>query len=114
MDRFEKRFFKGDIEMSQEDDKFMILREIGKKPESSQRDLSKNLGVSLGKVNYVLRELKKKGLIKINNFSKNPNKINYIYLLTPKGIASKTQLTINFMKRKLKEYEELKSELEKK
>ena len=63
--------YAGGIKMSQEDDKFMILREIDKKPESSQRDLSKSLGVSLGKVNYVLRELKKKGLIKINNFSKN-------------------------------------------
>ena len=60
----------------------------------------------------ILKALKEKGLIKINNFTKNPNKLNYIYVLTPKGIAEKANLTINFMKRKMQEYEDLKKELE--
>ena len=64
-------------------------------------------------MNYCLRALKNKGLIKIKNFNKNKNKLNYIYVLTPKGIAAKTKLTLNFMKRKMAEYDELKSEIEK-
>ena len=76
------------------------------------RDLSKNLGMSLGKLNYCLNALKKKGLIKIKNFNKNPKKLSYAYILTPKGISLKTKLTLNFMKRKMKEYDELKKELE--
>ena len=95
------------------EDEFAVLRKIKKNPESTQRELAKDLGFSLGKLNYCLKALKDKGLIKINNFSKNPNKINYIYILTPKGIAEKTKLTINFMKRKIREYEELKSEIDK-
>jgi|TARA_B100000945_G_scaffold188811_1_gene151555 EPS-associated MarR family transcriptional regulator len=96
------------------EDQFAVLRKIQSRPESTQRELAKDLGFSLGKLNYCLKALKNKGLIKINNFSKNPNKINYIYVLTPKGIAEKTKLTINFMKRKMREYEELKSEINKK
>ena len=93
-------------------DNFNVLREVGKKPGTSQRELSKNLGLSLGKINYCIKALRDKGLIKISNFSKNPNKLKYVYILTPKGVASKTRLTIDFMKRKMKEYEELKKELE--
>ena len=93
-------------------DKFEILRRIVKQPNSTQRDLARDLDLSLGKVNYCMKALKEKGFIKINNFKKNPNKINYIYILTPKGIREKTKLTVNFMKRKIKEYEELKKELE--
>ena len=92
---------------------FEILRKISKKPKSSQRELAKELGFSLGKLNYCLKELRLKGLIKIENFKKNPNKINYLYVLTPHGISSKTKMTINFMKRKLKEYDELKLEMNK-
>ena len=92
-------------------DKLNILREIEKSPNISQRNLASELGVSLGKVNYCLTELKKKGLIKINNFKKNKNKSNYIYLLTPKGITEKTKITIRFMKEKMREYDELKEEL---
>lgn len=88
-----------------------ILRNIKKKPEISQRNLSKNLGMSLGKLNYCIKALKKKGLIKIQNFKNNENKINYIYKLTPKGITQKTKLTISFMKSRIKEYDELKKEL---
>ena len=71
-------------------DNFNVLREVGKKPGTSQRELSKNLGLSLGKINYCIKALKDKGLIKISNFSKNPNKLKYVYILTPKGVASKT------------------------
>ena len=94
------------------EDQFEVLRKIKTNPKATQRELAKDLGFSLGKLNYCLKALKNKGLIKIGNFSKNPNKINYIYILTPKGIAEKTKLTFNFMKRKMKEYEELKSEIE--
>ena len=94
------------------DDHFSALRVVKKKPESSQRELARELGFSLGKLNYCLRALKAKGLVKIKNFEKNPNKINYFYVLTPKGITTKTTLTINFMKRKMNEYEELQKELD--
>ena len=97
--------------MKNDQDHFDVLRSIGKKPKSSQRELAGQLGFSLGKLNYCLRALQGKGLVKIKNFQKHPNKINYIYVLTPKGIAKKTKLTLNFMKRKIKEYDELKKEL---
>ena len=97
--------------MKNKEDFLKILREINNKPNTSQRELANTLKFSLGKLNYCLKALKTKGLIKINNFNKNPNKLNYIYILTPKGIAEKTKLTINFMKKKIKEYEELKSEI---
>jgi len=93
------------------EDNFKVLRKIQKNPESSQRELAQNLGFSLGKLNYCLKALQNKGLVKIENFKKNPKKINYIYVVTPKGIAEKTKLTINFMKRKMQEYDELKKEL---
>ncbi len=88
-----------------------ILRMIYSKNELSQRKLAKDLNFSLGKLNYCLKSLKKKGLIKIQNFKNNENKINYIYKLTPKGITQKTKLTILFMKSRIKEYDELKKEL---
>ena len=100
--------------MKNEQDHFDVLRRIEKSPQSSQRELAEKLGFSLGKLNYCLKALQSKGLVKIENFKKNPQKINYIYVLTPKGISQKTKLTINFMKRKMKEYDELKSELKKK
>ena len=99
--------------MNNNQDHFNILRKIDKKPKSTQRELAEELGFSLGKLNYCLKSLKNKGLVKITNFKKNPNKLNYIYVLTPKGISEKTKLTLNFMKTKMKEYEELKKEVEK-
>ena len=99
--------------MKDNQDHFELLRKIEKKPNSTQRELAEELGFSLGKLNYCLKALKAKGLIKIKNFEKNPKKLNYIYLLTPKGISEKTKLTLNFMKRKMKEYDELKEELNK-
>tara|TARA_B100000035_G_C21003624_1_gene556147 strand:- start:1150 stop:1455 length:306 start_codon:yes stop_codon:yes gene_type:complete len=92
-------------------DHFNVMRKIKSKPNSSQRDMARELGFSLGKLNYCLNALKDKGFIKIKNFKKNPNKLSYRYILTPKGLAKKTELTINFMKRKLKEYDELNSEI---
>ena len=97
--------------MKDSQDYLNVLRKIKKKSYSSQRELAGDLGFSLGKLNYCLKALKEKGLIKIENFKKNPKKINYIYVLTPKGITEKTKLTVNFMKRKMKEYDELKYEL---
>jgi len=100
--------------MKNNQDHFDVLRRIQKSPESSQRVLAEKLGFSLGKLNYCLKALQVKGLVKIENFKKNPKKINYIYVLTPKGISQKTKLTLNFMKRKMKEFDELKKELKEK
>ena len=97
--------------MKIEQDHFEVLRKINKSPDSSQRELAKKLGFSLGKLNYCLNALKEKGLVKINNFKKNPNKIGYLYKLTPQGIKIKTKLTLAFMKRKMIEYDELKKEI---
>ena len=93
-------------------DQFNVLRKINKNPKSTQRQLAEELGFSLGKLNYCLKALKDKGLIKINNFQNNPNKFGYVYILTPKGISEKTKLTLNFMKREMREYDELKREIE--
>ena len=92
-------------------DHFNLLRKIGNKDKKSQRELAKDLGFSW-KTELLLKRITKKGLIKIKNFKKNPNKLNYLYYLTPKGITTKTSLTISFMKRKMREYEELKMEIE--
>ena len=97
--------------MKKNQDHFDVLRKIEKNPESTQRELAEQLGFSLGKLNYCLKALQSKGFVKIENFKKNPKKINYIYVLTPKGISERTKLTINFMKRKMKEYDELKKEI---
>ena len=99
--------------MKNSEDQFEILRKIQKKPVSSQRELASELGFSLGKLNYCLKGLKQKGLIKINNFKNSKNKINYIYVLTPRGIDHRLKLTIKFMKKKMKEYDELKAEIKK-
>ena len=99
--------------MDEKQDHYDLLRKIKKRPESTQRELASQLGFSLGKINYCLKSLKKKGHIKLKNFQNNKNKINYAYILTPRGLAIKTQLTVNFMKRKMKEYDELSKELKK-
>tara|TARA_B100000575_G_C23018442_1_gene586488 strand:- start:551 stop:859 length:309 start_codon:yes stop_codon:yes gene_type:complete len=96
-----------------DEDKLEVLRKIQKNPQSSQRKLANDLGFSLGKLNYCVKALKQKGLIKINNFKKNKNKLNYLYILTPKGIDYRIKLTVKFMKKKMKEYDELKDEIQK-
>ena len=99
--------------MNKKLDQFEVLRKIFNSPKISQRKMAKDLGFSLGKLNYCLKALQKKGLVKIKNFQNKPDKINYIqYVITPKGISERTKLTINFMKRKMMEYDELKKELE--
>ena len=92
-------------------DQLNVMRKIGKNPNLNQRDLAEELGFSLGKLNYCLKELKIKGFVKMNNFKKSKNKMKYIYVLTSGGIAAKTKLTINFMKCKMQEYDELKKEI---
>ena len=97
-------------------DEFNVLRKIQSKPESTQRELAKDLGFSLGKLNYCLKALHSKGLVKIENFRKKEKKLSYIkkYILTPKGIDFRIKLTFQFMRRKMKEYDELKSEIDNK
>ena len=98
--------------MDDKQDHLNVLLKIKNKSFYSQRELAKELNFSLGKLNYVLKSLKIKGFIKIENFKKNPNKLNYAYVLTPKDIKEKTKLTLSFMKRKMKEYDELRKEIE--
>ena len=101
--------------MKNEQDHFEVLRRIKDKPETSQRELATQLGFSLGKLNYCLKALQKKVLVKLQNFQNQPKKISYLrYIITPKGITERSKLTIKFMARKMKEYDELKKELEKK
>ena len=99
--------------MNQKDIHLDLLRKIEVNPECTQRELSKEMGVSLGKVNYCIKKLTEKGWIKLTNFTHNPNKVGYAYLLTPRGIEEKTRLTFSFLKRKIIEYEILKDEINK-
>tara|TARA_A100001015_G_C15043758_1_gene741798 strand:- start:6844 stop:7161 length:318 start_codon:yes stop_codon:yes gene_type:complete len=94
-------------------EKLDVLRKIKNNPETSQRKLANELGFSLGKLNYLLNAFMEKGLVKIKNFKKNPKKSNYLYILTKKGLTEKTRLTIHFMERKMREYDELKKEITK-
>lgn len=96
----------------QEEARFKILRLLHENPELTQRELGERVGISLGAVNYCLRALIERGLVKAGNFSRNPNKLGYAYVLTPAGIAEKTLLTGRFLKRKVEEYEALKLEIE--
>lgn len=89
-----------------------LLRRLELNPQTSQRELAREMGVSLGKVNYCLKKLVEKGWIKANNFRQNPNKGSYAYLLTPKGIDEKSRLTVAFLQRKMEEYERLKVEID--
>jgi EPS-associated MarR family transcriptional regulator len=95
------------------EDHLNLLRKLTNDSSLTQRKLAAEMGFSLGKLNYCLKELKKKGFIKINNFTQNQNKVNYIYILTPKGIVEKTKLTLEFVKRKMKEYDDIKKEASK-
>ena len=97
--------------MPPEDLSYKILKLIESQPELTQRELAAQLGISLGKANYCLRELIGKGWIKANNFKNSRNKLAYIYILTPQGITSKMQLTRRFLKLKELEYEKLKLEI---
>jgi len=97
--------------MNKRDIRLDLLRKLESSPRFTQRELSKEMGVSLGKVNYCMKKLTEKGLIKLTNFSHNRNKMGYAYLLTPSGIEEKSRLTFSFLKRKIVEYEILKKEI---
>jgi len=92
--------------------RYKILKILEVKPEISQRELAKDLGISLGKANFCLRGLIEIGLIKATNFRNSHNKLAYMYLLTPKGIEAKSIITLRFLKSKMQEYEVLKKEIE--
>ncbi len=92
---------------------YKILNSLQENPQVSQRDLAKELGISLGKANYCLRALIEKGWIKARNFQESKNKKAYVYLLTPKGIEEKASVTMRFLKYKMQEYETLKREISK-
>ena len=100
--------------MNNDPDHFEVLRKINNSDKATQRELANELGFSLGKLNYCIKALRDKGFIKISNFKKNPNKLKYAYILTPRGITQKTKMTLSFMKRKIEEYEELRKEIDEK
>ena len=89
-----------------------ILKKIGESPSVTQRELSSQLGISLGKVNYIIKSLINKGLLKTNSFKKSDNKTAYLYLLTPHGLEEKVRITYRFFKWKMDEYDRLKKEIE--
>jgi MarR family transcriptional regulator, temperature-dependent positive regulator of motility len=88
-----------------------VLREITNTPEMTQRELSSRLGISLGKVNFLVNALIQKGLIKAHNFKNSNNKKAYLYYLTPMGLEEKAKITYQFLKRKIKEYEQLERDI---
>ena len=101
-----------EYKVNNKDIRLDLLRKLEENPNYTQRELSKEMGVSLGKVNYCMKKLIEKGLIKLSNFSHSVDKVSYIYLLTPKGIENKSKLTIEFLKIKIKEYEILQEEID--
>ena len=98
--------------MNKDELKFSLLRQIAENPDASQRELAVELGVSLGSVNYCLKALIDVGLVKMGNFARSQDKRNYAYMLTPKGVAEKSALTLRFLKRKQSEYESLQLEID--
>lgn len=88
-----------------------VMAHLEGNPRHSQREIAGKLGVSLGSVNYCIKELIKMGFIKVENFRKNSNKLGYAYLLTPSGVHEKASLTVSFLKRKQREYAELEVEI---
>lgn len=98
--------------MLSEDLRYKLLKLLADEPQISQRDLAVRLGISVGKTNYCVSALVEKGFVKIKNFRRSNNKLAYAYLLTPRGIEEKTQVTVSFLQRKLQEYAELKDAIE--
>ena len=95
-----------------ETEHLQVLKLLQANPSLSQRQLAAQMGVSLGKANYCLRALVEKGLVKLGNFSKNPNKRHYAYILTPAGLEEKTRITLGFLKRKEAEFEAIQGEID--
>ena len=98
--------------MPAEEITYRLIKAIEANPEASQRELAREMGISLGKLNYCLKGLTEKGLIKMQNFRNSQNKLAYVYLLTPKGIEAKARITARYLKRRMAEYEALKAEIE--
>ena len=96
----------------QEDTHYRIMRILQDNPDVTQRELADMLGMSVGGLNYCLKALIDKGFVKMGNFQKSKNKFKYVYLLTPQGVAEKVALTSRFLKRKMQEYDALKTEIE--
>ena len=94
-----------------EETSYKLINLVEQQPDISQRELAKEMGISLGKTNYCLKALMDKGWLKARNFKNSNNKIAYAYVLTPRGLSEKTKITARFLKRKLHEYEMLKSEI---
>ena len=92
--------------------RYKILKLVSANPEISQRELSQRLGISLGRVNYCIKALMERGLVKATNFRNNKNKLAYMYLLTPRGLEEKATITLRFLKFKTQEYEQLQTEIE--
>ena len=91
--------------------RYRLLKILRVAPDLTQREMAKKMGISLGKVNYCLAGLAKKGLIKINRFKISHNKFQYFYNLTPRGIEAKAELTLSFLKQKMTEYEEIRQQI---
>ena len=96
----------------QEDTYFRVMRILQENPDLTQRELAEKLGISVGGLNYCLKALMEKGLVKMKNFANSKNKFGYVYVLTPTGIAEKSAITHRFLQRKMDEYEALKAEIE--
>lgn len=92
--------------------RYKILRLVESNPQISQREIAKQLGISLGKANFCLKALIEVGMVKVSNFRNNKNKLAYMYLLTPSGIEAKSAITLRFLKRKMEEHESLLKEIE--
>ena len=89
-----------------------ILRKIEENPNLTQRQIAEHLGLSLGKINYLIQALLSKGLLKVDNFRRSGNKLGYLYLLTPEGVDTKKKLTMLFLQRKSEEFDKLKKDME--
>ena len=100
---------KKDINNSEEE--LEILRKIEENPNLTQRQIAEHLGLSLGKINYLIKALLGKGMVKVDNFRKSDKKIGYLYLLTPEGVDRKRKLTLLFLQRKAEEFDRLKKEI---
>ncbi len=96
----------------QEDTCFRVMRILQENPDLTQRELAGKLGISVGGLNYCLKALIQKGLVKMKNFANSKNKFGYVYILTPSGISEKTAMTQRFLRRKIMEYEALRWEIE--
>lgn len=96
----------------QEDTYFRVMRILQENPDLTQRELADRLGISVGGLNYCLKALIEKGLVKMKNFGHSKNKFGYVYILTPSGIAEKAAIAHGFLQRKIEEYEALRAEIE--